>query len=124
MKKMLAALLAALMLLSSSALAEAPLMGGWTPAASPEITEEVRAVFDKALEGLVGVSYVPVAYLGRQIVAGTNHCILCQATPVYPNARPSYVLMYLHESLNGEAGILHIADLDIGAFCEYPGIDE
>ena len=36
------------------------LMGGWTVAQDPTITPELKAVFDKGMEGLIGVNYVPV----------------------------------------------------------------
>ena len=118
MKKILSLLLVALML-TVSAFAETSLSGGWQPAADPAITEEIQAVFDKGMEGLLGVNYVPVAYLGSQVVAGTNHAILCQATAVYPDAAPTYVIVYLYENLEGNVEILNIADFDIGALCTY-----
>ena len=93
--------------------------GSWTPSSDPTITEEVQSIFDKGMEGLVGVHYVPVAYLGSQLVAGRNHAILAQATVVYPNAQPRYVIVYLYEDLQGGVKIMNIADLDIGAMCEY-----
>ena len=89
------------------------------PSESPEITEELQALFDKGLDDLVGVGYMPVAYLGSQVVAGTNHCFLAQATLVYPGAEPTYVLIYLYENLQGEVDIMNIADFDFGAFCTY-----
>ena len=123
MKKIFALLLAALILVSSlmmgSALAEAPLMGGWAAAEDAAITDEVRALFDKAMEGLVGVNYVPVAYLGSQVVAGTNHAILCQATVVYPNAQPAWKIVFLYEDLEGGVTIMNIADFDFGSLCTY-----
>lgn len=119
MKKLIALFLVSLMLMTTAALAEAPMIGGWQPSASPEITEEIKAVFDKAFDGLLGVDYVPVAYLGSQLVNGTNHCLLCQATVVYPDALPGYVLVFINESLDGEAAIMNIVDFDFGAFCEY-----
>ena len=112
MKKSVALMLAAMLLISSSALAET-LAGGWAIAEKTEITEEQRAVFDKAMEGLLGVSYEPVAYLGSQVVAGLNHCFLCKATVIYPNAAPAYKLVYIYQDLEGNAEILNIADLDI-----------
>lgn len=89
-----------------------PVDGGWGAAADPAVTDEVRALFDKALEGLVGVNYVPVAYLGSQVVAGYNHAILCQATAVYPGAAPRWVILYLFEDLDGGVKIMDIADLN------------
>ena len=88
--------------------------GGWSATESPEITGEVQALMDKAMEGLLGVDYTPVAYLGTQVVAGTNYCILCQARAVYPGAEPYYALVILYEDLNGGAEILDIRPVDIG----------
>ena len=79
----------------------------------PAITDDVQQVFDKAMESLVGVDYKPVAYLGYQVVAGKNHCLLCQAKVVYPNAQPYYALVYIYEDLEGNATITNIAKLDI-----------
>ena len=95
------------------------LAGGWTPAADPAVTEELRAKFEKATEALLGVNYSPVAYLGSQVVAGINHAILCQAAAVYPDAQPYFVIVYLYEDLAGNVSILNIADFDFGSFCTY-----
>ena len=126
MKKIFALVLAAVILVSSlmmgAALAETvpgARMGGWAAADDAAITDEVRALFDQAMEGLVGVNYVPVAYLGSQVVAGTNHAILCQATVVYPDAQPTWVVVFLYENLEGGVEILNIADFDFGSLCTY-----
>lgn len=95
------------------------LAGGWTPAADPAVTEELRAKFEKTTEALLGVNYTPVAYLGSQVVAGTNHAILCQAAAVYPDAQPCFVILYLYEDLEGNVSLLNIADFDFGSFCTY-----
>ena len=119
MKKLFAVLAALLMLMSIAAAEDGPLSGGWTPSADPAVTEELQAVLDKGLEGLVGVRYTPVAYLGSQVVTGTNHAFLCQATVVYPGAEPYYTIVYLYEDLQGNVTILNIAELDVGALCTY-----
>ena len=99
--------------------AEAPLAGGWTPSDDPAVTEDLRALFDRAAQGIDDVSYTPVAYLGSQIVAGTNHAFLAQATESSSGEKVGYALVYLYEDLSGNVDILNIADLDIGAMCEY-----
>ena len=98
---------------------DGPLSGGWMPAWESDITDERKALFDRGINGLVGVNYEPVAYLGSQIVAGTNHAFLCRATVVYPGAQPKYVIVYLYEDLQGNVSILNIADFDIGSYCTY-----
>lgn len=87
--------------------------GGWMIAEDNTITEERKAIFDKALAELLGVDYVPVAYLGSQVVAGTNHCFLTQATIVYPDAVPKCALVYLYEDLEGNVTLMNVADLPV-----------
>ena len=103
----------------SAAFAEGPVSGGWTPAEDTTFTAEHDELLRKALGHLVGVSYTGVAYLGSQVVAGTNHCLLCKAAVVVPDAVPKYVLIYIYEDLRGNASIMNIADFDFGALCEY-----
>lgn len=82
--------------------------GGYTDAASPVIPDEVKAAFEKATETLTGVGYVPVAYLGSQVVAGTNHLLLCKATPATEESTATYALVTLYEDANGGAQLTDI----------------
>lgn len=88
--------------------------GGYNVSDDITITEDVRAIFDKALDGMTGVSYEPVAYLGYQVVAGTNHAILCKATITYPDAVPHYTIMYIYEDLDGNVEITGNQDIELG----------
>ena len=120
MRKLIGILMALVMVFGLACVsAEGMLAGGWQASEDPAVTEELQAVFDKGLEGLVGVNYVPVAYLGSQVVAGTNHAFLCQATVVYPDAVPSWKIIFLYEDLQGNVSIMNIADFDFGALCTY-----
>ena len=123
MKKLIAVLFAVMMMITSvAAVAEAPLAGGWTPSDDPAVTEELQELFAKGTETLTGASYIPVAYLGSQVVAGTNHAFLCRAVTAYPGSletEPAYAMVYLYEDLDGNVSILSIADFDIGSLCTY-----
>ncbi len=119
MKKWIAVLLTALMLTAASAAAADGLAGGWSIAESQALTEETLAVFEKGTEGLLGVDYTPVAYLGSQVVAGMNHCFLCVATTVVPGAEPSYALAYMYQDLSGGVKLMNVVRFDFGAYCEY-----
>ena len=119
MKKLISVILLAALFMTLTAALAAPLSGGWTPSSNPKVTKDVKALLKKATKTLVGVEYTPVAYLGSQVVAGKNHAVLCQAAAAVPDAQPYYAIVYLYESLDGKAEILSIADLDIGALCEY-----
>ncbi len=121
MKKMIVLLLAIMVVFSavSVATADGMLSGGWAAADDPTVTQERSELFEKALGGMVGVDYTPVAYLGSQVVAGTNHCFLCLSRVVIPDAIPKYVLVFIYEDLQGKTEIMNFADFDFGSFCTY-----
>ena len=119
MKKIIAVALVVVVLMTVVIAEGASLLGGWTNSTTPEVTEELNAVLEKGVEGLLGAQYTPVAYLGSQVVSGTNHCYLCQITPVVPNAEPHYALVYLYENLEGEVQLVNVVDLDLGEFYDY-----
>lgn len=75
----------------------------WDMSIPVEITDEIQASFDKAMNGLTGVNYTPVAVLG---VMDDTYCILCKAVVVYPDAKPYNVLVYVNED-----GIQNIYEL-------------
>ena len=103
-----------LLLCTFAAMAE-PMVGGWQniPHEASELPDDAQIAFDKALEGLVGANYVPVALLSTQVVAGMNYCILCQITPVVPDATPTWALVYIYADLQGNAEIMNVYDLYI-----------
>jgi len=103
-----------IIVLSASAIAE-PLAGGWenVPHEFVELPEDAQAAFDKALDGLVGAEYTPVALMSTQVVAGMNYCILCQIVPVVPDAAPTWALVYIYADLEGNAEITNVYDLYI-----------
>ena len=118
MKKLMAILLAAMMMLTLSlpVLAEETAslgggtLGGWSvnKEDTTQIPDEVKACFDKATEGLLGCTYEPVALLSSQIVSGTNYCLLCRCTLVGAEPVQSYVMMYLHQGLDGSSELVNI----------------
>ena len=116
MKKVVSILAALVLLLTvSAAAAEGMLLGGWEIVESEagELPEEVQKAFDKALDGLDGALYVPVKLLAQQVVAGMNYCILCQITPVVPDASPTWALVYIYADLEGNATLSNVYDLYI-----------
>lgn len=76
-----------------------------------EKNEDVKAVFDKAIEFAAGINslanseYEPVAYLGKQTVSGFNYSALMRVTPVTPDAEPEFDLVTIYEDLDGNAEI-------------------
>ena len=122
MKKLLVILLAVLILCSLAGCGqkktEQTMTGSWELTDSAELTSEARESFDKAMEGFVGVNYEPIAFLGSQIVSGTNRSFLCEATVVYPNAKPYYAVVTVYTDLQGKSSILNIVALNLGEILE------
>ena len=83
----------------------------WDTSGSTEITEELKGLFDKAFEKLMGVEYEPIALLGTEEKEGTVYCFLCRATGVYPDAKPYNVLAYIHEGPDGSAEVQNIWEI-------------
>lgn len=88
----------------------APVAGGWTV---PAEEAEGRAAFEKAMEELDGVNYVPIRVIGEQVVSGMNYCVLTQATVVAPDAQPYIALVFLYKDLDGNVEITDIRELQI-----------
>ena len=119
MKKFFALLTLAAMLLTMfalPALAEDPLVGGWSAYTDnpTEIPAEALDALNAALDGLEGCVYKPIALLGTQVVAGTNYCFLCETTVVMPDAQPSYALVYVFDGLEHE--LLRVQEIEFSAF--------
>ena len=96
-------------------------VGGWKIADDPTITEDIEQMLSKALEGYptgkANVTFTPVTYLGSQVVAGTNHAILCKATA--DNGGTAWVIVFLYQDLKENVSVMNIADFDFSLLCTY-----
>lgn len=85
--------------------------GGWIPCGCKiEEDPEALAAFEKATQGLLGVKYEPLIVVAKQLVAGMNYCILCKATPMTLDPKPSMKLLFIYKDLEGNAVITAITD--------------
>lgn len=84
------------------------IVGGWTSPDSPVVTEEVKTALTNATAQMTGGTYEPVAYLGSQVVAGTNYRILCKFTPATPDAEANFAIVTVYEDPEGKAEITEI----------------
>lgn len=92
------------------------LMGGFTANSGKlgiKSNKDVYSAYKKAVSGLTGVSYTPAAYLGSQVVAGTNYMILCRSKVVYPGAAAQWSLVKVYKDLKGNASFLDAETLEL-----------
>ena len=97
---------------------EENLDGGWCNAESPEVTPEIEGILKSACEGLTGANYKAVGYVGSQVVAGMNYAILCEVTPVIPDAVPTYAIVYVYEDTAKKCKIDEVVDFPLDATSE------
>lgn len=95
--------------------ADDPVAGGWEIAAEAgsSISDDERAIFEKAMEGLPSLDYEPVAVIAAQLVSGTNRAHLCRGTVVSPDDGIGWHVIGVYEDLGGDVELLDIKELDI-----------
>ncbi|MDO4477949.1 MAG: hypothetical protein Q4B73_02765 [Lachnospiraceae bacterium] len=101
--------------------------GGWTVVegeSKAEIPAEVQEAFDKAMESFTGMALTPVAYLGSQVVAGTNYQVLCTGAAVVAEPVVELKVATIYADLDGNAEVLSVADFDLGVYAEEDGAAE
>ncbi len=107
---------------AASEAAETPeaLLGGWVlyDNGSTPMPEEVTEAFEKAAETHLGMDFEPIAYVGSQVVSGTNYMILCKGTTVTEEPVTGLKMVTVYADLSGGAKILSVVDLDIAALSE------
>lgn len=90
-----------------------PVLGGYESPATPIVTPSARSALNKALNGMVGADYTPVALVDTQVVSGTNYRLLCKISPVVPNAQATYNLVTVYQDLQGNARITDILESNV-----------
>lgn len=81
-----------------------------------EKNEDVKKAFEKATQTMTGAELEPAAYLGRQIVAGSNYLVLCKQTAAVPDAEPVFSLVTVYADLDGNAEIISISEVVFGDY--------
>ena len=92
------------------------LVGGWNtevPKEGIKLENKVQKAFEKATERIKDITYIPIANLGTQLVAGTNYAILCYGTS---NGSNGIYLLTLYKDLNNTDEIVSSAYIDLAEF--------
>ena len=144
MKRFIALLIAMALLLSVCAAAESVIAEDWVfPDSEDEETgllddadttgmweytdmetckggEALQELFDKAMEGMIGVTYTPAAVLATQVASGNNYCILCFCDYTDNDFKETgWSLVYINEAFGGDAQVTNVVDIDIADLADY-----
>ena len=78
------------------------LPGGWTLAEMQpcSLPQQVATGFGEVTQTMVGARYVPVLYVGTQVVHGVNHMLICKQTMAAQGAPEHLVKMVLNQNVD------------------------
>ncbi len=96
-------------------------LGGWTIVTLQKSLlddENEQDIFDKAMEGYVGLNLTPIQTLARQIVAGTNYMIICTGSPVTADPVEGIYVVNIYEDLEGNVEITSVEQVDLTAYID------
>lgn len=90
-------------------------LGSWNMAEMKVVNlpQKAQSAFTSVTGSLVGAEYEPVLYVGKQLVNGTNYCILALQRLSVPSAELRLVKMIIHVPLEGTASILSISGIEL-----------
>ena len=80
----------------------------------PTVTPDLQNLFDTGVQGLMGVDYEAVLYMGVPAEDPLGNTFLCIATAVTPDAQPYWVLVTM-EDVGSEVNITEIKTIDYAA---------
>ena len=90
-------------------------LGGWNidEMKSVNLPQKAQSAFTAVTGGLVGAEYMPVLYVGSQLVNGTNYCILALQTIITGTPEKRLVKMIINVSSNGSASIVSVSGVGL-----------
>ena len=103
--------------------AQEMLSGGWyvpEDACGSDIPENAKAAYEKATEAVCWewAEAEPIAYLGSQVVAGTNYAILCKGKLTEDSSTNRIFVTTVYEDTEGNAGVANTRLLELAEFTE------
>ena len=88
-------------------------LGGWNleDVKATALPQKVQSAFTTVTGELIGADYEPIAYLGSQVVNGTNYRLIAIQKLVIPSGEKRIVKMIIHEAIDGTASLVSVSGL-------------
>ena len=85
-------------------------LGGWDISGLKACTlpQKAASAFANVMGGLVGAEYMPVLYVGSQLVHGTNHCIIAVQTLITAKPEKHLVKLVINEGTDNTASLVSV----------------
>ena len=84
--------------------------GGWAlgPMEAAMLPEQAATGFSTVAASILGAQYVPVLYVGEQVVAGKNYMILCVQTMSTLNGERHLVKMVINQNPQNQWSLVSV----------------
>ncbi len=88
-------------------------LGGWDISALKPcgLPQKAASAFANVTGGLVGAEYMPVLYVGSQVVHGINHCIIAVQNVITATPEKRLVKMIINEAPDNTASLVSISGI-------------
>ena len=80
---------------------------------SVNLPQKVASAFTSVTGGLVGAEYIPVLYVGKQLVNGTNYCLIAVQTIITAKPEKRLVKMVISVAEDGVASLVSVSGIAI-----------
>ena len=91
------------------------LLGGWdlSELKTSNLPQKVQSAFTLVTGELTGADYQPVLYVGKQVVNGTNYCVLAIQRIIAPNTELRLVkmIMIINVDSAGKASLVSVSGI-------------
>ena len=77
------------------------------------LPQKAQSAFTGVTMDLVGADYEPTLYIGKQLVNGTNYCILALQILMVANPKKRLVKMIIHENFDGTCKLLSVSPVNL-----------
>ncbi len=78
-----------------------------------KLPQKVASAFTAVTGELTGADYQPIVYLGKQVVNGTNYCLLALQRIITAKPEKRLVKMIINEAADGTASLVSVTGFAI-----------
>ena len=91
------------------------ILGGWNidEMKGCNLPQKVQSAFTAVTSELVGADYMPVLYVGSQVVNGMNYCVLAKQTIITATPENRLVKMIINVDTKGVASLVSVSGIAI-----------
>ena len=90
-------------------------LGGWNidEMKGVNLPQKAQSAFTAVTSELVGADYMPVLYVGSQVVNGMNYCVLAKQTIITSTPENRLVKMIINVDTKGVASLVSVSGIAI-----------